>query len=110
MRAPSIFGQHWHPDNYPQGTTISFLSLPNVHAVASAHSALLRSVATVAALRSWCHAPEAAAWMQLSSGLLEAAGGTESVVSKMMADDDCVLVVGARLGFVAWRGPAHIAA
>lgn len=80
-------------DNYPTGTTINFLSFPNVHAIASAHAALLRSAATVTSLRNWCYAPDAIAWLQHSTDLLEAAGGSESVVSKIVNDDACVLIV-----------------
>ncbi|KAI9596517.1 protein-tyrosine phosphatase-like protein [Syncephalis fuscata] len=85
-------GGYEKTDNYPPGTTINFLSLPNVHAVASAHNALLRSAVTVASPRNWCHAPDAVSWLQQSSDLLEAAGGNESVVSKIVTEDACVLV------------------
>ncbi|RKP27129.1 protein-tyrosine phosphatase-like protein [Syncephalis pseudoplumigaleata] len=85
-------GGYEKTDNYPAGTTINFLSLPNVHAVASAHAALLRSAATVASSRNWCYAPDAIAWMQHSTDLLEAAGGNDGVVAKMVVDDACVLI------------------
>ncbi|RKP09308.1 protein-tyrosine phosphatase-like protein [Thamnocephalis sphaerospora] len=85
-------GGYEKTDNYPSGTTIDFLSLANVHAVASVHSALMRAATTLSVARDWCHTTDAVAWLQHVTDLLEAAGGSESVVSKIVNNDACVLV------------------
>jgi hypothetical protein len=67
--------------------------LANVHTIAAVHSALLRSASTLSSSRDWCRTTDAATWLQHVTDLLEAAGGSESVVSKMVDQDACTLVV-----------------
>ncbi len=80
-------------DHYPNAT-ISFLSLGNIHAIASSHQALLKAISTQADSPNWYTVLESTGWLSHVSDLLKAAAGRDGIVEKMVGAQSSVLVVG----------------
>ncbi|KAF9948973.1 Myotubularin- protein 3 [Mortierella alpina] len=85
-----VGGGRENPDHYPNAT-ISFLSLGNIHAIASSHQALLKAVSTQADSPNWFTVIESTGWLSHVSDLLKAAG-REGIVGKMVDTQSSVLV------------------
>lgn len=79
-------------DNYPNAN-ISFMSLGNIHAIASSHASLLKAVSTQAESSNWHALIESTGWLTHVAELLKAAGGRDGIVGKMFQDNYSVLVV-----------------
>ncbi|KAF9278279.1 hypothetical protein BGZ68_008670 [Mortierella alpina] len=86
-----VGGGRENPDHYPNAT-ISFLSLGNIHAIASSHQALLKAVSTQADSPNWYTVLESTGWLSHVSDLLKAAAGREGIVGKIMDTQSSVLV------------------
>jgi hypothetical protein len=79
-------------DNYPNAN-ISFMSLGNIHAIASSHASLLKAVSTQAESSNWHALIESTGWLTHVADLLKAAGGRDGIVGKLLQDNYSVLVV-----------------
>ncbi|KAF9572337.1 hypothetical protein EC968_009990 [Mortierella alpina] len=86
-----VGGGRENPDHYPNAS-ISFLSLGNIHAIASSHQALLKAVLTQADSPNWYTVIESTGWLSHVSDLLKAAAGREGIVGKMVDTQSSVLV------------------
>ncbi|CAO3566793.1 unnamed protein product [Mortierella alpina] len=86
-----VGGGRENPDHYPNAS-ISFLSLGNIHTIASSHQALLKAVSTQADSPNWYTVIEATGWLSHVSDLLKAAAGREGIVGKMVDTQSSVLV------------------
>nr|CAG8637199.1 8518_t:CDS:2 [Entrophospora candida] len=85
-------GGYENTDFYPQNTTLEWLNLPNIHAISNAHTKLLREIATNSSSPNWFSILESTGWLNCVAGLLKAAGGKNGVVSKIIDEDESVLV------------------
>ncbi|KAF9430653.1 hypothetical protein BGZ94_005274 [Podila epigama] len=79
-------GGRENASNYPNAT-ISFMSLGNIHAIASSHTALLKAVATQAESSNWHALIESTGWLTHVAELLKAASGRDGIVGKMSQDN-----------------------
>ncbi|KAG9326465.1 hypothetical protein KVV02_001644 [Mortierella alpina] len=86
-----VGGGRENPDHYPNAS-ISFLSLGNIHAIASSHQALLKAISTQADSPNWYTVIESTGWLSHVSDLLKAAAGRDGVVGKMVDSQSSVLV------------------
>ncbi|RKO91021.1 protein-tyrosine phosphatase-like protein [Blyttiomyces helicus] len=78
--------------NYPTSTRIQFMSLPNIHSIASSYAALLKAVTTSASSPNWFGVLEATGWLGNVSDLLNAAGGRDGIVGKVVDLKASILV------------------
>ncbi|KAG0228751.1 hypothetical protein BGX31_006464 [Mortierella sp. GBA43] len=86
-----VGGGRENPDHYPNAS-ISFLSLGNIHVIASAHQAVLKAVSTQADSTNWHSLIESTGWLSHVADLLKAASGRDGVVGKMV-DGNCSVLV-----------------
>ncbi|KAG0228426.1 hypothetical protein BGW42_002218 [Actinomortierella wolfii] len=84
-------GGHENPDNY-LNASITFMSLANIHVIASSHLSLLKAVQSSADSTNWFSALENTAWLTHVSELLKAASSKDGVVGKMTRENSSVLV------------------
>ncbi|KAG0202885.1 hypothetical protein BGX28_004730 [Mortierella sp. GBA30] len=86
-----VGGGRENPDHYPNAS-ISYLSLGNIHAIASSHQTLLKAVSTQADSPNWYTLIESTGWLSHVSDLLKAASGRDGIIGKMLDTDSSVLV------------------
>ncbi|KAK3846351.1 MAG: protein-tyrosine phosphatase-like protein [Linnemannia gamsii] len=84
-------GGRENPDHYPNAS-ISFMSLDNIHVIASSHQALLKAVTTHADSPNWYSVIESTGWLNHVAGVLKAVAGRDGVLGKMLEDQSSILV------------------
>ncbi|KAG0202628.1 Myotubularin- protein 3 [Mortierella sp. NVP41] len=84
-------GGRENPDHYPNAS-ISFMSLANIHVIASSHQALLKAVSTHADSPNWYSLIESTGWLTHVADVLKSAAGRDGIVGKMLEGHSSVLV------------------
>ncbi|KAF9900182.1 Myotubularin- protein 3 [Linnemannia zychae] len=84
-------GGRENPDHYPNAS-ISYMSLGNIHDIASSHKALLKAVSTQADSPNWYSVIESTGWLTHVASVLKSAAGRDGVVGKMLEENSSVLV------------------
>ncbi|KAF9366852.1 hypothetical protein BGX34_003952 [Mortierella sp. NVP85] len=86
-----VGGGRENPDHYPNAS-ISFMSLGNIHVIASSHQAVLKAVSAHAESTSWHTLIDSTGWPGHVADLLRAASGRDGIVGKML-DANCSVLV-----------------
>ncbi|KAF9915137.1 Myotubularin- protein 3 [Lobosporangium transversale] len=86
-----VGGGRENPEHYPNAT-ISYMSLGNIHVIASAHQALLKAVSTPLDSMNWYTQIESTGWLNHVADLLKAASGRDGIVGRMLEGGSSVLV------------------
>ncbi|KAI9208815.1 uncharacterized protein BJ171DRAFT_487431 [Polychytrium aggregatum] len=78
--------------NYPPSTQLAFLSLPNIHTIATSHQNLLKMISTSTSPTVWSNALESSGWITHVIDLLKAAGGKDGMIGKIVDSRASILV------------------
>ncbi|KAI1306465.1 hypothetical protein EDD11_004735 [Mortierella claussenii] len=84
-------GGRENPEHY-LNASISYMSLGNIHVIASSHQALLKAVSTHSESSNWYTQIESTGWLSHVADLLKASTGRDGVVGKMVESSSSVLV------------------
>ncbi|KAJ3036249.1 hypothetical protein HDV00_002963 [Rhizophlyctis rosea] len=81
-----------NPMNYPPGTELQFLALPNIHTIASSYEALMKGILTSGDSPTWFSVLESTNWLQNVADVLRAVSGPGGIVSRMVEEKASVIV------------------